>query len=350
MFGVKYYMAISPQTQEQANADTSLKLIKRLGPFSVNYTTGSTTGIQKRYWNIYEVLDSTLVTPLVNQPVVMKGTSGGNSAWLNASVAWYNAPSRWSVYEAASGPASWARVSASDVTPPQKPLPPVHVSGIKVNEESMSFDVDRVGVPVVVNTSYFPNWQASGAEGPYRVTPNLMVVIPTSTHVTLKYGATPLNLFSYALTGLGVVGLVVLWRMGTVAFPVRRRRVVGAAAPAAAAGPDPTTPGLSESWSRLGEELAVSPGGDAWGPQDLDSWVGHRGGFGPPPETTGADTANRDGAGGDGADRDGAGGDAAAWPSDRDQPAGTTWLGEAGGPPGGGSDDDPVEPPPPQGH
>ena len=193
MFGVKYYMAISPQTQQQANADSSLKLIKRLGPFTVNYTTGGINGKQQRYWNIYEIVDSTLVTPLANQPVVMTGTAGGNSAWLNASVSWYTAPSRWDVYEAATGPASWARVSPTDVSPPKKPLPPVHVSDVKVHEESMSFDVDRVGVPVVVNTSYYPNWQASGAKGPYRVTPNLMVVIPTSKHVTLNYGATPLN-------------------------------------------------------------------------------------------------------------------------------------------------------------
>ena len=35
------------------------------------------------------------------------------------------------------------------------------------------------GSPVLVKVSYFPNWEASGAEGPYRVTPNLMVVVPT---------------------------------------------------------------------------------------------------------------------------------------------------------------------------
>ena len=36
-------------------------------------------------------------------------------------------------------------------------------------------------MPVVVKTSYFPNWEVQGAEGPYRLAPNLMVVVPTST-------------------------------------------------------------------------------------------------------------------------------------------------------------------------
>jgi uncharacterized membrane protein len=47
--------------------------------------------------------------------------------------------------------------------------------------------VSRVGTPVEVKISYFPNWKASGADGPWRVAPNLMVVVPTSHEVTLHY-------------------------------------------------------------------------------------------------------------------------------------------------------------------
>ena len=43
------------------------------------------------------------------------------------------------------------------------------VSNVEIGEQSLSFDVDQVGVPVLVKVSYFPNWEASGAEGPYRV-------------------------------------------------------------------------------------------------------------------------------------------------------------------------------------
>ena len=277
MFGVKYYMAISPGIQQQANADPSLKLLERLGPFTVNYTSGSSTVPEQRYWDIYQVLDSTLVTPLVNRPVVMKGVTGGNNAWLNPSVAWYNDPNRWSVYEAASGPSSWARVSPSDTTPPQTPLPPVRITHVKVGEESMSFHVDRTGVPVLVNTSYFPNWQASGARGPYRVTPNLMVVIPTSTNVSLNYGTTPLNWVSYGLTLGGLIGLLALWRLGAAAFPERVGRPVDREEPTEEEAEG--TP--REPYARLGQELAAGPRGTDWSADDLDSWLGHPGGLGP---------------------------------------------------------------------
>ncbi len=69
-------------------------------------------------------------------------------------------------------------------------------------------------MPVVVKASYFPNWQASGADGPWRVTPNEMVVIPTSKHVSLHYGTTPVDYLANAATLLGIAGLGVLWWFG----------------------------------------------------------------------------------------------------------------------------------------
>jgi hypothetical protein len=95
---------------------------------------------------------------------------------------------------------------------------PVEVTNPVVGEDSISFDVDRVGTPVLVKMSYFPNWRVSGAEGPYRVAPNFMLVIPTDTHVELTYGRTSVEWLSYALTLLGIVGLVVLIRQGTYRY------------------------------------------------------------------------------------------------------------------------------------
>jgi hypothetical protein len=43
---------------------------------------------------------------------------------------------------------------------------------------------------VKVKISYFNRWRVSGANGPYRISPNLMVVIPTSHNVQLVYGST----------------------------------------------------------------------------------------------------------------------------------------------------------------
>jgi hypothetical protein len=103
---------------------------------------------------------------------------------------------------------------------PTVAVPPTTVSDITTSNTSISFNVTRTGTPVLVKESYFPNWQASGADGPWRVTPNLMVVVPTAHHVVLTYGTTTANRVGLAITALGVAALVVPW----VVVRVRRRR------------------------------------------------------------------------------------------------------------------------------
>jgi len=90
-------------------------------------------------------------------------------------------------------------------------LDPVTVSNVDIEQQSVSFDVDQVGVPVLVRVSYFPTWKVEGAEGPYRVAPNFMVVIPTENQVTLTYSKTPLDWFFYSLTLFGLA-LCFYWR------------------------------------------------------------------------------------------------------------------------------------------
>ena len=58
--------------------------------------------------------------------------------------------------------------------------------------------------------TYFPNWHVTGAKGPYRLAPNMMVVVPTSKHVELTYGLTSADWAGRAITVGGAVGLVLL--------------------------------------------------------------------------------------------------------------------------------------------
>jgi uncharacterized membrane protein len=90
-------------------------------------------------------------------------------------------------------------------------LPRVSVTKVVVGLQSISFHVSRVGVPVLVKISYFPRWQATGATGPYRVSPNLMVVIPTSKDVSMVYANSGANAAGDDLTGAVILaGLVVV--------------------------------------------------------------------------------------------------------------------------------------------
>src|SRR5947208_3252205 len=159
--------------------------------------------------------------------------SGGRyrTDWLDLAVAFYQNPQSWDVPLAIDGPKSWPRVgvrrtgvetdgtAGSDIRidrPARRPVAPAKVSAIRTTDDRISFDVDRPGAPVLVKVSYFPNWKASGARGPWRVTPNFMVVIPTSKHVELHYGRTPVDITGWLLTFFGIAALVALWRIGPV--------------------------------------------------------------------------------------------------------------------------------------
>ena len=76
----------------------------------------------------------------------------------------------------------------------------------------MSFSVDKIGVPILVRVSYFPNWEVSGADGPYRVAPNMMVVIPTSQEVSMNFKPSLIDRLAYLLSALGILAVLLMWR------------------------------------------------------------------------------------------------------------------------------------------
>ncbi len=216
LLGAKYYMAFSPETVTQADTNANLTKVATSGR-----------------WSIYQIRGSELVAPLQFEPAVATGPIKGEQGWLDLGVNWYQDFSAQDVLLAASGPKEWQRVAVQDpasaaktvvgssvkVDPAdRRPVAPIQVSAIKSGDDSVSFDVDKVGSPVLVKVSYFPNWKVSGAKGPYRVTPNLMVVIPTSKHVSLHYGYTAVDGLGYLLS-LGGLALVVFFlRRGPVDF------------------------------------------------------------------------------------------------------------------------------------
>ena len=212
--GVKYFMGFTPEAIAQASQQEGLTEVARSGP-----------------WVVYRVANSDVVTPLAMQPVVANiSSSNPRERWLEIGTSWFQHPETWTTPIADDGPSEWQRIDVAvdesmregepnssyrrvDVVKPasgltEVPLDPVAISNVKIGEESVRFSVDKVGVPVLVRVSYFPNWKVDGAKGPYRVAPNMMVVIPTSTDVNMHYGWTMLDYVAYLLSFVGIAWIV----------------------------------------------------------------------------------------------------------------------------------------------
>ena len=214
--GVRYFLASSTTTEKAAAADPSLTEVASSGPWH-NIYNGE---VLDTTWKVYRIAGSQLVQPLTNQPVVWQGVGAAQTSWLNPAVAWYDNPAAWDVVPSAGGPSNWTRVAVGDTSPPKVPEPPTSVTHITQTNSSVSFHVDKIGTPVEVKVSYFPNWQATGAQGPWRVAPNLMVVVPTSHDVTLHYGTTTVDLAGWLITAGAALAALVL---AVVGWRVRRR-------------------------------------------------------------------------------------------------------------------------------
>jgi hypothetical protein len=64
------------------------------------------------------------------------------------------------------------------------------VPDVQLGYGSVSFTASAIGIPHVVRVSYFPNWHAYGADGPYHVLPGFMLVIPRQENVVLRFEPT----------------------------------------------------------------------------------------------------------------------------------------------------------------
>ncbi|MGH9271232.1 MAG: hypothetical protein ACRDZ2_08155, partial [Ilumatobacteraceae bacterium] len=230
--GVRYTMVRTAEAKREAAAQPELELIATSGP-----------------WEIYQVPDSDIVVPLSTQPVVVNPRGGDQRERnLELGTSWFQQPDEWAAMPADDGPAAWQRIDVAvdttraipevrdagqeadtrgkqvDIVVPQQPieavaLPEVAVTDVRMGEQELSFRVDQIGVPVLVKVSYFPNWEVEGADGPYRIAPNLMVVVPTENDVRLHYGRSGSDLFFYALTIVGIGFLILLRTRGDARFP-----------------------------------------------------------------------------------------------------------------------------------
>jgi hypothetical protein len=207
MLGVKYYIAYSSPAVTEAESDPQLQLVATTKKWPAPGAT----------WRIFLIKNSPIVEPLKELPNVVSGITS-RIGWLDANTSWWLNPHIWPVMATDAGPSSWPRSNSIEHMKRSTELPEVNVSKVVVGLQSISFHVSRVGVPVLVKISYFPRWQATGAAGPYRVSPNLMVVVPTAKDVSMVYGNSPAN-----EVGDDVTGAVILVGLVVFGFALKRR-------------------------------------------------------------------------------------------------------------------------------
>jgi hypothetical protein len=91
------------------------------------------------------------------------------------------------------------------LAPTSTPLAPGVVVAAHVENESLTIETNRVGHPLLVKISYHPRWRAEGADGPYLVSPGLMMVVPREPTVRLVYGRTLSDTLGILLSAGGLL-------------------------------------------------------------------------------------------------------------------------------------------------
>jgi hypothetical protein len=193
MYNVAYYVSFTDEATRAAE-DHGLELLAESPPFTV-----------------FALPESSLVDVAGHEPSVWVG----EGPFMEAALDWYDdvfGMDRWLV---ADGPEAWVRID--DLS--RRSIAPAiasqgEVTNVVLESHRISFDTTAVGVPHMVKVSYFPNWKATGADGPYRAAPSLMIVVPTDEHVVLTFGDTWAELLGRALTigSIGTVAAMWAWR------------------------------------------------------------------------------------------------------------------------------------------
>jgi hypothetical protein len=193
LLGIRYYVTYSDIARNAARTSHRLVPLGDVGEFSIFKIAPAPQVVIPRY-----------------RPVVLDGP------WVDTNVKWFSNMSDLDVPLVRGGPSTWAHTASLASPLPRVPL--AHggeAIAAHTTDNEISFTTDAIGEPTWIKTSYFPNWKAEGALGPYLASPSMMMVIPTQAHVTLKYQRTWAEWTGSTLTLISLIALAIP--------PVRRR-------------------------------------------------------------------------------------------------------------------------------
>ncbi|MGH8952607.1 MAG: hypothetical protein ACRDX9_14455 [Acidimicrobiia bacterium] len=221
LFGVDYYVSVTPEATERADGFTEMTKLTTTGPFSI-YQLPETELVEAATFlpAVYEVPEHGILDSLTGASTVTGSDGQELPSFFDMALQWYEDVDNLDRWVVTDGPEEWPRIESIEERP-NVPLdtPENAVSDIVVDNHRISFTTTAIGVPHLVKVSYFPNWEARGAEGPWRATPSLMVVVPTSEQVVLEFEDTWAENGGKVASAVGLVALA-----GVGVWGVRRRR------------------------------------------------------------------------------------------------------------------------------
>lgn len=187
-YGVSYYVSFTEEATTAAIEHQAFTELAKAEPFTV-----------------FALPETSLVSVATHQPAVYEAQQGGLAGIFAAdeqdvgevlsfhefALEWYDDLSLLDQWVTADGPADWPRITGleelADVSQPLAGGGEGTITDVSSDNGVITFSTTAVGVPHLVKMSYFPNWEADGADGPFRASPSLMVVVPTAEDVTLEF-------------------------------------------------------------------------------------------------------------------------------------------------------------------
>ncbi|HEX6946800.1 MAG TPA: hypothetical protein VF246_05580 [Acidimicrobiia bacterium] len=209
VYGVDYYVSVTPEATEKAKGIQGFELLEEVPPFAIfRLPDTELVEVATHLPAVYDVPERGLLGALIGSETVVGPDGEPLPSFHDLALEWYEDVDDMDRWVVAGGPEEWPRITSLA----QRPDTPIQargeVSEIVVDHHRISFRTEAVGAPHLVKVSYFPNWKATGAEGPWRATPSLMVVVPTQNEVVLEFVDTMPETVGKILTLLGVLALV----------------------------------------------------------------------------------------------------------------------------------------------
>ncbi len=203
LYNVSDIVALSPKLVAALKARKDVSLTARIPPYSIFHLTGGGGGY---------------VEPLAYAPA-----RAPRRGWRDRAYAWFSRKAGSVVPVVfTDDPRFKAPLADTWMEPDRVPLPSGTTVHERVQAETIDIETSAVGHPLLVKVSYHPRWRAEGADGPYLVSPALMMIVPRQSNVRLVYARTWADGAGAALT----LGGVALCLGGS--FRLRRRSPVRA--------------------------------------------------------------------------------------------------------------------------